>query len=323
MADELDQQMKEFGYPGGGGGKSVSRETPSTSQETRTAPRYEDLDWQQKMGQGVAKNVAGIATGVPRLINKGIGLVSPGLSESLGDLAERIPGVKRAEEFAASPSEGGFETAGGALATGAELVAGPGEWKLGEKLASKFPTPTFAGGGKGFVPTPRPWVKTLGDVAESTGRGAVAGAIADPDDPGTGATIGAATGGLARPLGGLLRSEIGQMAAGHAARGTAWAAVQGLGHAIGVPAHILWAAGVPEAILFWHSPLGKMLHGGGRRAAELVGRALVKADPRIPAGASAKIADWLLSPTGQEWTQSGAEAMGLKTPEPAEAEAEQ
>ena len=40
-------------------------------------PSDDQLDWQQRAGKGVAKSLAATATGIPRAINAGIGLVAP------------------------------------------------------------------------------------------------------------------------------------------------------------------------------------------------------------------------------------------------------
>jgi hypothetical protein len=254
-------------------------------------PSDDQLDWQQRAGKGVAKSLAGAATGIPRAINAGIGLVSPEAQEKLGNLGEQIPGVKRMEAFAAEPSTSWAETAGNLAGTGATMLAGPGELEIGSKLASMFPKATFAGRGMGFVAKQRPWVRNLGQAAEYTGRGALAGAETDPNDPGAGAALGAATGGLTPAAGRALRSKMGRWMGEQIARHGPVAAMNAVAYHMGVPSHLLWESGFAQAFLWHHAPWGGPLGEYGRRGARGLGQLMMRSDPRIPGAAAGSLED--------------------------------
>jgi hypothetical protein len=259
-----------------------------------SGPGDDQLDWQQRTGKGIAKTLAGAVTSIPRAINAGIGLVAPETSEKLGELGERIPGVKRMEDFAAEPSTSWAETAGNVLGTGATLLAGPGELEIGAKLASMFPKATWMGAsglGRGFRAMPRPWVRNLGQAAEYAGRGAVAGAVTDPNDPGAGAAFGAVTGGLTPAAGRALRSRMGTWVGGQVARHGPVAMANALAYHLGVPAHLLWETGFMQAFLWHHAPLGGPLERYGRRGARGLGKLLMRADPRLPGAAAGSLED--------------------------------
>jgi hypothetical protein len=282
---DLDKYLKSIGE------KPIA-ETSTEPMAVATAgsgPSDEHLDWQQRTGKGLAKSLASTATSIPRAINAGIGLVSPETQEKLGTAAEQIPGVKRMEDFAAEPSTSWAESAGNWAGTGAQLLAGPGELEIGAKLASMFPKATFAGRGMGFVAKPRPWVHNLGQAAEYAGRGAVAGAVTDPNDPGAGAALGAATGGLTPVAGRALRSRMGEWMGGMIARHGPVAAINAVAYHLGVPAHYLWETGFAQAFLWHRAPLGQPLERYGRRGAQGLGQLMMRSDPRIPGAAAGSL----------------------------------
>ena len=206
-------------------------------------------------------------------------------------MAERIPGVKRMEEFAAEPSTSWAETAGNFAGEGAQLLAGPGELKWGAKLASQFPKATYGGQTLGFFAKQRPWVKAIGTGAEYAGRGAAAGAMSDPEDPGAGAALGAITGAATPAAGRAMRSQVGQFLGAQMARGGPYAAIDALAVALGLPPHALWNTGLAELILWQHAPGGSWLGKQGRLGARKLGRLFYRSDPRIPGAAAGGLED--------------------------------
>jgi hypothetical protein len=197
------------------------------------------------------------------------------------------------EAFAVEPSTSWAETGGNVLGTGAQLLMGPGELEIGAKLASMFPKATFASravtGGPTFIAKQRPWVHNLGQAAEYAGRGAVAGAVTDPSDPGAGAALGAVTGGLTPAAGRALRSRMGEWIGGQIARHGPLAAINAVAYHMGVPAHLLWESGFAQAFLWHSSPLGRPLERYGRRGARGLGQLLMRTDPRIPGAAGGSL----------------------------------
>ena len=107
-------------------------------------PFNPDDYWWERSGKGMRKAVAGAVTGIPRAINAGIGLFSPDLQETLGDLAERVPGVKSLEEFAQQPSESWAETVGG-FGANTMMAVGGAPARAATALPGVFQT------GQGFV----------------------------------------------------------------------------------------------------------------------------------------------------------------------------
>ncbi|HEY2108093.1 MAG TPA: hypothetical protein VGH29_20010 [Candidatus Binataceae bacterium] len=233
---------------------------------------------EQEMGRGVAKSVAGTATGIPRAANAALGLIEPSMSRSLGDLAERVPGVKRMEEFAAEPSQSWSETAGYLGGAGTQLLAGPAA------LPGRFVP------GRGFVPATR--AQQAGNVGKSVIGGAAGGAMADPENPSAGALTGAATGGLAPLAGAALKSRPAQYMAGHYGAYGLGAALTAIGEAVGIPAHYLWMAGVLPLIERYHSPTSRAIRAGTKATVGGTGTALERASPRA-VGATAGEAERL------------------------------
>lgn len=283
-----DDFMKSLGYPGkdattapppGPGTAPAATAAAAPASDPNPTP-----DWQRSMGKGVAKSLAGTATALPKLANEGIRLASPGLADKLSDLAERVPGVHRMEEFAQEPSDNWAETAGYLGGEAGQLLMGPGELKWGAKLASKFPKAVWGGPGQGFKAVARPWLERTGRSAEGVVRGGAAGAITDPQDPAAGAVGGAALGGLAPSVGALAKSQAGQWMGGVAARNVPWAALAAVADHMGVPREWLWTAGLPELLRWYHSPVGRRLTQAGRSMARAGGRGIERADPRIAGG---------------------------------------
>lgn len=240
-------------------------------------PEPDELDWQQRAGRGVAKTGAWALTGLGHLANQGVGLASPSMQRSLGDLAESVPGVKQMEEFGAQPYEGAAETIGGGLT---QLAAGWATPELGlGRLVSGLgnmvaPTARFA---RGAALTPTGWGRAVGSAAtaaESAGKGAIGGAIADPDNPVEGAKVGA-VGGLAPPgLSRLLRSRAGQYVGGAMARA---APSLGLGAAVGYHGPFMHAA--HHGVRSWHSPIGRWFDKYGRKLFDQTGKFIGYVNP--------------------------------------------
>lgn len=250
-------------------------------------PPPDELDWQQAAGRGVAKEGASLLTGAAHLANRGLGLVAPETSRKLGDLAERVPGVRQMEEFAAEPYQSFAEGVGGTaldvFGAGAtpELGLGRGISALANKIAPTMRYVRGARGGARLVPT------TFGKItgkaataAETAGKGAIGGAVANPDDPVTGAEIGAAAGAAIPGVGGAMRSPVGQFFGGSLARSLPSAALgAGIGYRHGgveggIEGALTGAAihGVHHSIRSYHSPVGHWLHSFGKKAFDKAGR---------------------------------------------------
>lgn len=321
-----DAEFDKLMYGSAGPPKGVASAPPAT--ETAASDISGGLDPSGRVGRGSAKSIAGTAVALPRLANQAIGLASPSLRDRLGDLAERIPGVKRLERFADEPFQSAEEKAGYYGTEGAQFLFGPGELKLGAKLLGKLPkaakfsskaaegaAPARAaesfvaeapggekvlslkgegpipGGRQAFEPVTHPAARTAERGIDFAARGALAGAITDPQDPGTGAVTGAVTGGALPLAGKALQSKPGQWIAGQIARRGPYAAIDAIAQSIGIPSHLLWETGIAEAILFYHAPGGKILDPAGRKAASWLGRALTRTNPLASGAVGGSLAD--------------------------------
>ncbi|HEX3522869.1 MAG TPA: hypothetical protein VHT52_12365 [Stellaceae bacterium] len=128
-----------------------------------------------------------------------------------------------------------------------------------------------------------PLAQTAGRIAGGAARGGVAGAMMDPQDPGTGFLSGGAFGAAAPALGALANSRLGNYLGGAAARSTARAALWHLARVFHIHPEVLWMTGILPAVHHYHSPLGRALTRGGQAAMSGLGRAAEGAG-RVPGG---------------------------------------
>lgn len=249
-------------------------------------PSYGEMDWQQAMGQGVARRGASLLTGAARLAGKGMkaagSLLPEHTSKGINEAVDRDfenPTFQRLEEFGNEQSEGFAESAGSFLpdiAMGGMMPS----LRLGQLAARAVPAtravPTMTqvagspvwvnplGAGGRFMQTAPRFVagttraanpralaaaRMAGGGAEAAAKGAAAGAISNPDDPLTGAEAGAGAGVGGKVAGAALRSPMARSLGGHLAR---YVPASALGYLIG--GH------------YGHGPLGALL-GGAHHAA--------------------------------------------------------
>lgn len=379
---DLDDFMKHIGAPadlGSGKPTDPAKAPPPTAAPTGGSDRGALLD----VGRGVGKSLVGTGVGLSRLANEGIGLIRPSWSSELGSLAERVPGVKSAEDFADSPNETTAESVGYWGGEAAQFLL-PTDWlKIGQyggkladlahgvktidagemmaaarapkaaEAATKAATdaPKAAtdapkageftstgnkdfdamiqatraerkageaetGQGMGasaraldaqrasetaaplrFIEDPPPRRPPGPGFLGRSVRGGLAGAAANPQDPGTGFITGGLTGGLASPLGQLAQSRIGQYLSGLMARGASFGAVLQLAETYGIPR---WLS-LPYLIGGWHSPIGRAVDRFGRAATRVGGRALERAPTRA-VGAATGAGSRALDSASSGWT---------------------
>jgi hypothetical protein len=289
----VDEYMKSIGYPTGGKAAGAPAAKADASEKYQGILAPGPLEGVQR---GIAKGAAELGVGAGRLAGKGVGLLSPSTQESLGNLAERVPGVKRLEAFADRPYADPGELSGSLGLTA--LSGAAAERGIASGLANvvdRF-TPLaeatrtrglgqFAGNKLRMVPTTAGQVtKYAAPVAGAVGAGAAGGAAGDPEDPVTGAEIGAATSFMPPGVSKVLRSRVGTNLGGHIARSIAGHAVPAAlggaaGYAYGGPRDALIGAGVASgmrhSVVSYHSPTGRWLtkfgHGLFDRAGKLVG----------------------------------------------------
>lgn len=294
----LDSYLKDIGAPSVSGMSTEPAPSPSAPAAT---DRYQGIlapGPLEGVQRGIGKAGAEAAVGAGRLAGKGIGLVSPSMQTSLGAMAQRVPGVKQLEQFADRPDEDPGETAGnvlGSFLVGPETGAGVLEPRIASFLDSIHPlarmTRTrglgeYAATHSRFVPTPMGRVaKVAAPAGALAARGAVGGAIANPDDPVTGAEVGAVSGAVPGLLGRGMQSPTGKYLGGALARGAAGAATGGaLGYGLGGEHGAMSGAGTGLSLglihgakhtaVSYHSPVGRWLQKFGKGMFDKSGRFL-------------------------------------------------
>lgn len=319
---ELDDWLKSRGYDFKDGTiqppqpatpvpkSDASAATPPTTTTTDEGPGYGE-----SLARGLGKSMVSTATGAGQLAGQ---LVPTSVRKTLGQLAESVPGVKRAEEFSREPYQSFTEGAGGLAGDVATGLMMP---ELGIARAAKYLAPS-----KQVATTVPMWVNPLGaggrwmlanttrsvqnpqtverlgkagQIVENAAKGAVGGAATSPDDPLSGAAYGAAGGLTQRGLGELLRSKYGQTIGdlifryvpasvagglvGYATHGMS-GAVTGAGSGAGALhmgrqiAHGLQHA-TRGSIGYHGTPVGRKLGGAGAATSRGIGHALGYVDP--------------------------------------------
>lgn len=267
---DIDAWIKTLGHPSADIAEAPAAGGPDRYQGILGSGPLEGVQ------RGLAKEGASLAVNTARLGNRAIGLVSPSLRSRLSDLAEQVPGMKGLEAFADAPKEGIGEHIGG---FGMDVAGGLGlgEIGVGSKIAQGAsmiaPTGRFVRG-MGFMPTR--WGKVAGAAStagEAAAKGAIGGAVADPDDPIRGAEFGAAGGAAVPGVSRALGSRMGQFVGGAAARGVPAMGLHALGmHGPGL--HLFRHAGSS-----YHSPLGRWLTRFGHAVFDRAGRVIGYIDP--------------------------------------------
>ena len=246
-------------------------------------PTDEEMDWQQRMGRGVAHGLARFGTGLGDIVHRYV----PGMN----DVAAAIPEpakekYRELREFGKTPSKSMAESIGefgGEALPTAFLPVGRAAGMVERALT---PAPVFQRG-LGFTTQVAPQLSRAGKAAvagtraaEAATAGAVGGAVADPENPGQGAAIGAASGVVPPGIAGLLRGRVGQIIGEH-----------GLRHSLGaLAAHTLAHHGVPWEMATWawptvswlRSPIGLRLYRHGPNIVDGTGRLI----GTIPSGAA-------------------------------------
>lgn len=270
------------GYPSGPGVLEQIRSFLGAEAPTGRQPTYAEMDWQQAAAQGALREAASLGTGAVRV---GGHILNQPIRRTLGQLIEKIPGVKQIEEFASSPAEGPAEYIGSVpvdIVAGAMLPSTKAV-QATSQLPGMFVKPL--GGAGRFMATKAPTTGRVAGAVKSgieTGlKGAAGGAIANPDDPTTGAITGAGTALGGRVAGAALQSPTVQYYGGQLARhlpsaaAGAWFGPHG---AIATPLSAV-AGGVGGHALgattrHYHSPLGRGLDRFGRAVFDSAGRFL-------------------------------------------------
>jgi len=254
--------------PAGGGGEKPS----------------EELDWQRRASRGVAKGAARFASNAMQLA----GNVFPGMAEKMqfSPTLNRLAGQMR--EFGDEPSEDWAQWfgSGAGEVVPSLMMPGVGARRVAGAIASRLPA-TFARGG-GFAPSGAARAITgTGRVVDAAAKGAEAGAIANPEDPGAGAMVGGAAGGAGAVVGPAMRSPMGQWLGGHVP-------TSGLSH---LAATAATAAGAPpwmtyplaHSIRWYSSPLGRKLHFAGRWITDQTGRIIGEIPPGVAGQATSQV----------------------------------
>jgi hypothetical protein len=242
----------------------------------------EDLPWSQRhdIARGIPHGLASLGTDIVRLQQTLGNLFAPNLTQ----IAKRnMPqfvrdAYHRAREYADEPSQSTTESITRGAAETLPLMAipgGPVEAFMRSRVLSQLPQIAAA-------TSPRAAAIT-GAIARGAGaaeRGAVGGAIADPEHPGQGAVAGAVGGAIPGAAGGVLRSGIGRSLGAH---GLGSLAAFGVMHAFhtGVPVsdEIITSLAIP-GLRWTRTPSGQKVHLVGNKIVDAAGQIV----GHIPAG---------------------------------------
>jgi hypothetical protein len=277
-----------------------------------------------QMRRGAGKALTSTALGAASLAGQ---VLPTSVRKTLGQMAQSVPGVQQAQDFANEPYQSFSEGVGG---VGGDIVTGLATPELGlNRLAARavpktmtVPTLTHAATPPAFVKpmglpgrfmqTAGQWIPgtkqvqnpnivrragQAGQFVENTAKGAVGGAIANPDDPATGAEYGALGGLSQRALGAALRNRFGAGLGGILFRyvpasvlggligyqhGGVHEGITGAGlGATGTLGHHVYSGvrhGLAHGVRGYHG-VGGQLHKAGRASFDSAGRFLGYVDP--------------------------------------------
>src|SRR5262245_36807583 len=168
---------------------------PTAPAETTTAPSREEVEqsWYHKAGKGVMQGLGRVARSAADLAPYASPLTT-GFAPELGELIQQHPYYQDVKQFSEEPSESNWQTAGqvGGEVLGTAAIPGFGV----EAGAARLLSPTLG--------RLAPYAARLAGRAT---KGAVGGAIGDPEHPGRAAAGGAAAGLLPGAGGAGFRSR--------------------------------------------------------------------------------------------------------------------
>lgn len=260
------------------GGKSSAVAAPAAAKPFDKEEYQRNLynnDWKTRAAVGAAKALTSIPISMGRLA----GTMSPALADVVNQARSSYPmadGILRQmEEFSDSPSNSAMETAGyyGGLLGSAYLAPGVG----GRSLMARLSPPVFTR--SGWVPgIGHRWAMRAGTVADNAAKGAIGGAIGNPDDPKTGALGGAIAGPAAGALGGAMSTRGGRRIGAHVLPHAvlAWPAYHAL-TSMGVPAHLAWS--VYPMLTWYHMPSAAPFRRVGANIVDYTGRVIAAIPP--------------------------------------------
>jgi hypothetical protein len=228
-----------------GGGGIMGTITGGIEKAHEFAGGLDPLD-PKEIGRGEAKAAGGLALGAAKLAGRAF----PSINEALGN----SPTAQQLQQFVNRPSEGFAETAGNVATQGAAMLMGPG----GARAA-------------GYIPKAYKYTRAAVEGVEAAAKGALGGAVANPDDPATGAAWGAG-GSIAGPAFGMgLRSRGGRWLGGHLPGSLAGYSLYNLLGHHDVVGSALAATGA-HAVRWVNTPFGNKLYRFGSRLFDQTGR---------------------------------------------------
>lgn len=257
-------------------------------------PPAEQPSW--PITRGITRGLTGMALGAPKLAGQ---LLPTSVRNTLGQVAENIPGVRQTREFAAEEPKSTTEAVAN---IGSQIGAGmlAPELGLGAKAAQVVNPAKFVRGA-GWVSPPSALgsaTRTLGNLAEQAGKGAAGSMITDPDEPGTAAIAGGASGVVPKVAGKAMSSPTGRYLGGKTGQLGAYLAVEEMLRNLGVPASLSWLLAAP-AFKYATSPAGRPIARAGQAAFDKAGRFLGYINPAA-VGAGVGQATRALNPAAAE-----------------------
>jgi hypothetical protein len=193
-----------------------------------------------EIARGEGKALGSLGLGAAKLA----GHAFPSINKAIAD----SPSAQQLQQFVDQPPESAAETVGNVMTQGATMMAGPG-WARAA----------------GYIPKAYRYARAGVEGVEAAAKGALGGAVANPDDPKTGAMSGAAGSMLPGALGQGLRSAPVKFMGRWMLPETAWALLHGY---TGVPFY----SGLGPLVAWHTSPFGRALRNTGEKIVDQTGR---------------------------------------------------
>jgi hypothetical protein len=238
-----------------------------------------DNDWTIRATVGASKALASIPIGLSRLA----ATISPRLGELAKQTRGSYPDMDRAisalEEHVDAPSRSRAESIGygAGLLGSAALTPGIGASKV---AARAFPAIYTRAGFAQPFPRAAAFTRGVGSTVDTAAKGAIGGAISDPENPGTAALGGAVLGPAAKGLGVAMQTRGAQKIGAHALPHALLAApAYHMLTSMGVPAHL--AFGVFPALTWYHFPSAAPFRRAGATIIDATGRVIAAIPPSL------------------------------------------
>jgi len=276
--------------------RGVEPRDPAAPPPPATAPAERperDENWYKTQyhegSRGFLRGLSGLAATAAEYA----GYASPLTTGFAGDIGEYVrshPYYQDVKAFADTPDASTAETVGrvGGQVTGTSVIPGMGVGRVATGI---------------LRPSLGRLAPTIGNLAERSFKGAVGGALGDPENPGRAAAGGAAAGLVPGAGGAGLRSWASRSLGGLLAVEGTWYAAH---KAFDIPFHPLFG----PLIVYHGGPVGRMIRRAGNKIMDNTGKVV----GHIPPGAMGFFAGPTVGQGGAEAPETIRDALGMTPP---------